>query len=85
MALSQHIRCSRLATLLDVSPRTIRHWANNPVNPLPGKRINGVWLFELDQVERWLNKIQNSAAGTDAAVEELLAELRKECPNGPIT
>ena len=85
MTLNQHIRCSRLAKLLDVSPRTIRNWASDPTHPLPGKLVNGVWLFELAEVERWLNEIQESTAGTDAAVEALLGELEKECPNGPIT
>lgn len=72
MALNRHVQSKKLAALLDVSPRTIRHWATNPVNPLPGKRINGLWLFDCTKVEQWMNEMQTETEDLDRIVSEML-------------
>ncbi len=77
MALTQKIRCSRLAKLLDVCPRTLRNWVTDPVNPLPGLRVKGIWLFEEKQVQEWLEK-QNNTVDVDAAVNELIKKLQEK-------
>lgn len=74
MALKQKINCSNLAKILDVTPRTIRNWAIDPINPLPGYRTKGVWLFDVEEVQHWLER-QNDTADTDAVVSEILNNL----------
>ena len=74
MALNQKINCTNLAKLLDVTPRTIRNWASDPVNPLPGKRVNGVWLFDCEAVEKWLDQ-KESTIDTYAMVEDILNSI----------
>ena len=75
MSIKQHINCSKLAKLLDVTPRTIRNWAADPVNPLPGIRVKGLWLFDIEQVQKWLEK-QDKAIDIDATVSGLLKILK---------
>lgn len=76
MALTQKINCSKLAKLLDVTPKTIRNWAKAPVNPLPGLRVKGIWLFDVEQVYGWLEK-QSEATDMDAVVSEILNQLQE--------
>lgn len=56
---------------MDVTTRTIRNWTNDPTNPLPAKKVNGVWLLEIEAVEKWLER-KNTTVATDAIVDELL-------------
>jgi phage terminase Nu1 subunit (DNA packaging protein) len=76
VTLNQHIRCRNLAKLLDVTPRTIRNWALSLDNPLPGKRIKGVWLFECEAVSKWLCN-QENAIDTDKMVEDLFNNIKE--------
>jgi phage terminase Nu1 subunit (DNA packaging protein) len=73
--LRQHISCSKLAALLDVSTRTIRNWATNPLDPLPGLRVRGVWLFNVERVQEWLER-QNKTVDMDAMVDGILNKFK---------
>lgn len=75
------INCSKLATLLDVTPRTIRNWATDPVDPLPGLRVKGIWLFNVEQVQEWLEKQDNTMA-VEAMVDEILTNFTKGKKDG---
>lgn len=77
MTLKQKINCSNLAKILDVSPRTIRNWANDPVNPLPSYRPKGIWLFDVEEVQQWLEK-QNNHADVDAIVNEIIDDFQEK-------
>lgn len=74
MSLTQKINCSRLAKLLDVTPRTIRNWSRDSVDPLPGIRVKGIWLFDTEQVKNWLDK-QSHASDADTVVSEMLEDF----------
>ena len=70
MSIKQHINCSNLAKVLDVDSRTIRNWAVDSVDPLPAKKIKGIWLFECDSVNKWLDQ-----HGVEIDVKEKLDEI----------
>lgn len=74
MSIKQHINCKNLAKSLDVTARTIRNWASDGVSPLPAKKVNGVWLFECEAVEKWLKK-RDSDITVDVMVNEILSNL----------
>lgn len=74
MPLKQHVNCSKLAKLLDVTPRTIRNWAADPIDPLPGLKVRGVRIFNIEQVQEWLER-QDGTAEVDSAIDELLKRL----------
>ena len=76
MALTQHIQCRRLAKLLDVSPRTIRHWANDPVAPLPSKKIKGVLLFDAAEVQTWMTENEQRAVDIQAMTDEIVVKMK---------
>ena len=80
MTLTQKINCSKLAKLLDVTPRTIRNWATDSINPLPGIRVKGLWLFNIEQVQKWLEK-QDIAIDIDTTVDEILNTINMEKNN----
>jgi hypothetical protein len=77
MTLKQHISCSKLAKLLDICPRTVRNWATDPVNPLPGLRVKGGWLFDEEQVQAWLDNHKDTV-DVDAAVNALLTKFKEK-------
>jgi len=74
MAIKQHLNCSKLAKLLDVDTRTLRNWACDADDPIPAYKIKGVWLFEVQAVEKWLEQ-KNTTVATEAMVDELLNTL----------
>ena len=76
MPLNQKINCSKLAKLLDVNPRTIRNWATAPVDPLPGIRVRGIWLFDVEKIEEWLKK-QNKTTEIDLIFNDILEKIKK--------
>jgi len=58
---------------LDVTPKTIRNWANGPNDPLPAKRVKGVLLLDCEAVGQWLKQHQYVAVDVDAMVDEILS------------
>lgn len=76
MLLNQKINSKKLAKLLDVTPRTIRNWATDSVDPLPGMRIRGLWLFDVEKIDEWLER-QNKITDVDSIFNDILEKLKK--------
>ena len=73
----QKIRCvdvKGLAALLSVSPRTIRHWAADPADPLPAITKKGKTLFRIEAVAEWLDDDQ---PGRDDTTDNATDQIRR--------
>lgn len=64
-----------LSTRLSISPRTLRGWMRDPVDPLPGYKVKGTLLFKWAEVERWLDAHRIEQTDLDAQVDEILKSL----------
>jgi hypothetical protein len=78
VSLGQHIKCRRLAKLLDVSPKTICNWVHDLDDPLPSIRVKGTLLFDCETVSQWLKEHKITAVDLDAMVNQIIYESRKE-------
>lgn len=76
MSLNQHISCSKLAKMLDVTPRTIRNWAVDCDDPLPGYKVKGIRIFDVEQVQEWLKRHDNTI-DIDAKLNEILNSFKE--------
>lgn len=75
--MKRYVNIKQLSTTIGLSPRTIRKWVIDPVNPLRCYRVGGKLLFEESEVEQWLKKFRVKAINIDATVDELLTDFTK--------
>lgn len=78
MSLGQHIKCHRLAGLLDVTPKTICNWVHDTNDPLPSVRVKGTLLFDCEAVNQWLKEHKITAVDLDAMANQIIYESGKE-------
>ena len=76
------VNLKTLSKRLGVSPRTLRGWMRDPVDPLPGYRVKGTLLFRWTEIERWLDAHRVETVDLEAQANEILDSLNTENGNG---
>ncbi len=56
----------------DLGENTLRKYLNDPVHPLPAKRVNGKFLVHRHEFDTWLRGFPGAGENTDRLVEELM-------------
>jgi hypothetical protein len=75
---SEYLDLKQLSIRTGLSPRTIRYWVHDPVNPLPAYRPRNKLLFKWHEVERWIARARvTNPGGFDCRA--LLDEVASEC------
>lgn len=75
---SEYLTLKILARQLSVTPRTLRGWMRDPVDPLPGYKVKGTLLFRWAEIERWLDAHRVETVNLEAQVDEILNSLSTE-------
>ncbi len=80
--MKQYVSIKQLSTTIGLSPRTLRRWVIDPVNPLPCYHVGGKLLFEESEVEQWLEKFRVDTIDMDAIVDGLKTYFTKKDAEG---
>lgn len=76
--MKRYVNTKQLSTIISLSPRTIRKWVTDPVNPLRCYRVGGKLLFEESEVVQWLEQFRVETIDLDTKVDEFMAVMKKD-------
>ena len=75
--MKRYVNIKQLTNTIGLSPRTIRKWIVNPVNPIPCFRVGGKLLFEESEMTTWLEGHRIKTIDIEAMADELLTSFTK--------
>ena len=80
-----YLSLKSLAEYTSLSTRTLRHWINDPEDPLPAYRVGGKLLFKWSEVERWIKRHRVTDVETNTSLNDIatqaLSSLEEERTN----
>lgn len=76
----EYIDLKQLRQLLPLSPRTLRHYVHDPVDPLPAYQIHGKLIFRCSEVVDWIAKHRVEPLDSESIATDLLANSSPSFP-----
>ena len=77
----KYIDLKELSAHIGLSPRTLRKYVTDPVQPLPCFKVGGKLVFKESEVGKWIETFRVKPTDVDAVVDEMISEISMENNN----